>query len=152
MSNRHAWTISCLALVFAAACSKSDASGSAAPLDAAPDEAAVSSEPEEPTSAEAQPRAAEFVKAKPIYTPDPPLDELALTAAAVAREPVKVKFSYCVDVAGQTTDITLTEASGDADVDRIVRESLETWRFSPHLVDGVATKICSTAEFNFNFA
>lgn len=84
--------------------------------------------------------------------PDPPQKELARSQAAMMGRPsVSNKTRFCVDASGKVESVSVRRKSGDADVDRIIKQTVRKWRFAPMKVDGRARKACSTAAFDIKF-
>ncbi|WP_106391558.1 energy transducer TonB [Enhygromyxa salina] len=60
--------------------------------------------------------------------------------------------AFCVDTTGETSDIhTVQYFPGDPMVDKIMRETVATWRFEPFMVDGKAIKACTQKVFKLEF-
>lgn len=92
------------------------------------------------------------VKRNALHAPDCDAKRLARTKAALFdHRGGHTKVSFCVDALGKTVDIRTTHAFGDAEVDRICRDTVQSWRFQPFLVDGKAIKTCSAVDFVIEF-
>ncbi len=93
------------------------------------------------------------VMARAIYSPDPDPKKFALTRTGrTHRSPGRSTVSFCIGPAGRTQDVRTTRAfSGDRDVDRICREAVKKWRFSPLRVGGKARTSCSKITFDIEF-
>jgi hypothetical protein len=92
------------------------------------------------------------VRANAVYSPDPDANRLARTAAGtVHRRPGKSAVQFCVSPQGKAVEVRTASKFGDAEVDRICRETVSSWRFRPFTVDGTARKTCSTVTFEIRF-
>ena len=90
------------------------------------------------------------VESRLRFSPDPPREALLGTRAATARRGGTSVVEFCVSADGKVDKVATRRSAGDADVDRICRETLRRWRFSPLTVQGRATRMCS--EFSFVIA
>lgn len=175
MNDHHVLAACCLATVLAVGCSKSGTPETAVPSDtAARGDGAVATgagapltdpEPNQAGAHETTPSAdvsegapheeaeqkPSVVRAHALFTPDPSAIMLAGTQAAIEGKNTHAKVSFCIDVAGHTTDIELTESSADDRVDQIIVDVLKTWRFEPMMRRGKAVKVCTFTVFNLNF-
>lgn len=88
-----------------------------------------------------------------IYTPDPDVRRLSATkAATLDRRSGTVKIAFCVDQGGRTTGVRLSKKFlADPQVDRIVKDTVEKWRFRPLLVAGKPTTTCTERSFEICF-
>jgi len=84
------------------------------------------------------------------YSPDPPREALLATRAGSLRRGGTSVVEFCVGTDGKVDRVTTKRSAGDGDVDRICRDTLRRWRFSPLEVQGRATRMCS--EFAFVIA
>jgi TonB family protein len=92
------------------------------------------------------------VKAQAIYAPDPDTNKLARTKAGTFdRRTGRSTVEFCVDTRGRVATARTIKKFGDADVDRICRETVLGWRFKPFTVDGAARKTCSSVTFDLHF-
>jgi periplasmic protein TonB len=91
------------------------------------------------------------VRDNAIHDPSPNTARLAMTEAAEMQHPVTVTINYCIDHEGRVVDQTVTESSGDQEVDQICLETLDFWRYRPFIVDGKPMKTCTSVTFNLNF-
>lgn len=92
------------------------------------------------------------VMANAIYSPDPKQSKLAGTKAGLEGKPLTAKVSFCVNGYGKIEDVKTSKKSGDADVDRICRDTVTKWRFKPFIVGGKPIKTCTTVKFSLKFA
>ena len=84
------------------------------------------------------------VRAQAIYAPGPDQNKLGAARAGETRT------AFCVDFQGRTTDVrTIKKFPGDPKLDEVSRDTIKRWRFSPFLVEGRPTRICSIQVFNF---
>jgi hypothetical protein len=86
-----------------------------------------------------------------IYTPGPKVHELAQTEARRTKTPLIGIVPFCIGVNGKPTYVE-TPSTGDAEVDVLLRKAVNSWRFRPFIVHGIARKACSAAEFEISFA
>lgn len=86
-----------------------------------------------------------------IYAPSPSVERLAKTESAGSGARVSTTVPFCADEQGTVVDVEVVESSGDAEVDEIVSQTVETWRLQPYLEDGVPTRACTSETFDFDF-
>ena len=88
-----------------------------------------------------------------IYAPQPNPKLLDSTKTAqTTRRPGSTKARFCVAKNGKTTAIrTAKKFHGDPEIDRICRDTVETWRFRPFMVADEVTPMCSTVTFDIAF-
>lgn len=91
------------------------------------------------------------IRAQQIYSPDPSLEALAHTKAAMEGVPVETTIRYCIDTRGRAVDLEVKNPSGDPDVDEICRSTVETWRFKPFMIDEKPHMVCTHARFVLRF-
>lgn len=98
-----------------------------------------------------QPLAA--VMARAVYSPDPDQKLLQLTKAArFDKRDGKSTVSFCIDGGGRVVDVkTKSKFPGDPEVDKILRHTIQTWRFKPLMVGKKAVKTCSERTFSLRF-
>lgn len=89
----------------------------------------------------------------PIDVPNPAMEKLAATKTAMIDMPAAIEGSvrFCVDVAGKTTSVETQQPTGDAKLDRVLREAVHAWTFTPAELGGRAVEACSTATFALSF-
>ena len=58
---------------------------------------------------------------------------------------------FCIDTDGHVEDVRTKRSHGDREVDRVCREALSRWRFSPMAVRGKAQRTCSEMSFVIAF-
>jgi TonB family protein len=90
------------------------------------------------------------VREHAIFSPDPPRDELARTAAALGHRDGAVMVAFCVDTSGHVEDVRV-KVGLDAEVDRICRKTVERWRFRPMMVEGAPRRTCTKVTFEIAF-
>lgn len=88
-----------------------------------------------------------------IFAPDPDPRALASTPTGRShRQSGRSSVSFCIDKGGKTFDVrTRTGFRGDAEVDRICRQTVSKWRFKPMRVGGQARTTCTTVTFDIRF-
>jgi protein TonB len=93
------------------------------------------------------------VRSQAIYDPNPDQRKLAGTKAATFdKRPGSVKIAFCVDGGGKPTDVRVSKKfPNDPQVDQIVKETVQKWRFKPFIVDGKPKTTCSEATFDIQF-
>jgi TonB family protein len=81
-----------------------------------------------------------------------PLDQgrLSQTQAAEQGKGGSVKVKYCIDPEGQTQDVEVVESFGDAEVDALVVETVDAWRYEPATRDGIPYETCSDYTFRLD--
>jgi len=85
------------------------------------------------------------------YSPDPPREQLARTAAGQRGRSGSSTVAFCIDAAGKITSTRTRRSAGDHEVDRICRETVARWRFDPFRVDGRPRATCSEVTFQIAF-
>lgn len=93
------------------------------------------------------------LRARAIYTPDPPVAALAKTKTGLgSRAPGRVKVEFCVGTDGRVRSSKVVQRFGsDPEVDRICLSAVKKWRFKPAQVDGRAKTTCSDVTFDIRF-
>ncbi len=88
-----------------------------------------------------------------IHCPDPNTDALRRTAAGLRKSAGTNVTQFCVDSTGHVEPGSVETATshGDAAIDRLCRDAVKAWRFSPTKVDGAARRACSEAAFRIQF-
>lgn len=88
-----------------------------------------------------------------IACPDPSDAALRKTTAGLAKRTGTNVTSFCVDPRGrvEADSIDTRRSHGDPTIDRLCREAVAGWRFSPTKVDGEARRACSEATFRIRF-
>ncbi len=91
--------------------------------------------------------------ARALYSPNPDSKKLARTKTGLThRSPGRSTVSFCIDPGGRTSDVeTRRPFRGDAQVDRICRETVQKWRFKALRVGGKARKSCTQVTFDIEF-
>lgn len=85
------------------------------------------------------------------FSPDPPRDALLATRAGTLGRGGTSVVEFCVGADGKVDKVSTKRSAGDGDVDRICRDTLRRWRFSPLQVQGRATRMCSEVAFVIAF-
>lgn len=110
-------------------------------------------EPPPPAASDAEQNDTARLLQHAIYTPDP--DQAALQNTKAARfdkADGKAVIGFCVDTTGVTVDVhVVSPFPGDPQIDAILVETIEGWRFKPFLVDGRPTKTCTQRTWNIKF-
>lgn len=91
------------------------------------------------------------VEGRARFSPDPPREELLATRAGQLQRGGTTVVEFCVGTDGKVERVSTKRSAGDGDVDRICRETLKRWRFSPLQVQGRATRMCSEMSFVIAF-
>lgn len=91
------------------------------------------------------------VRGKVKFAPDPSREALAATRAGGAGRGGTTVVDFCVGADGKVDRVTTKRSAGDADIDRICRDTLRRWRFTPHEVGGRAKRMCSEYTFVIEF-
>jgi periplasmic protein TonB len=82
----------------------------------------------------------------------PPLPPTVKEAAFVTlgNQPGQLTaiFKVCVGPSGAIAEATLVKSSGAPALDEFIKQSLQTWRYRPYMVNGKPTPICGTKVFN----
>jgi TonB family protein len=81
------------------------------------------------------------------FSPDPSRAELLHTQAGARGQGGTSVVEFCIDTDGHVEDVRTRRSAGDREVDRICREALSRWRFTPLAVRGKATRTCSEMSF-----
>jgi len=55
----------------------------------------------------------------------------------------------CVDETGRPSSITFVKSAGYTQVDDVIRREMAGWRYSPWMVDGLATRACFPVVFQY---
>ena len=53
----------------------------------------------------------------------------------------------CLDVSGHVIGLALAKSSGIAGWDRLLCERMRDWRYTPYLVNGAPTPVCTAITF-----
>jgi TonB family protein len=88
-----------------------------------------------------------LVSPREVHTPGVDTARLSSTEAAQQGRSGAVKVNYCIDPTGETRDIEIVESFGDPDVDAIVIETVDAWRYEPATRDGVPVEQCRDYTF-----
>lgn len=88
-----------------------------------------------------------------IDVPNPATEKLAATKTAMIDMPETIEGSvrFCVDVAGKTKAVETEQPTGDPKLDKVLREAVVGWTFTPAELGGRAVEACSTATFVLSF-
>ncbi|MCA9655470.1 MAG: hypothetical protein H6712_02820 [Myxococcales bacterium] len=92
-------------------------------------------------------------RATATYDPDPDPKALARTETGRSnRRAGRSSVHFCIDERGRTFDLSTQRGfRGDPEVDRICRQTVAKWRFTPMRVGGKARTTCSTVTFEIQF-
>jgi TonB family protein len=88
-----------------------------------------------------------LVSPREVHTPGLDAARLAQTEAAGRGAGGNVKVAYCIDPEGETQDVEIVESFGDAEIDALVVETVDAWRYEPATKDGVAFEQCTDYTF-----
>jgi TonB family protein len=91
-----------------------------------------------------------LVSPREVHTPGLDADRLARSEAARAGTRGSVKVEYCIDPDGETQDIEVVESFGDPEVDALVVETVDAWRYEPATRDGVPFEQCTDYTFDLD--
>lgn len=79
-----------------------------------------------------------------------PDDEDKLAIQASGQNRVIGSFKMCLDVAGVPVEIVRLKSTGYPRYDEKIHRAMETWRYRPYLVDGVAKVVCTAVTFVYS--
>ena len=88
-----------------------------------------------------------LVSPRELETPSVDAQRLSETEAAGRSDSGSVKVAYCITPEGGTRDVTVVESFGDTEVDAIVVETVQRWRYEPATRDGVPVEQCRDYTF-----
>jgi periplasmic protein TonB len=88
-----------------------------------------------------------LVSPREVETPGPDAARLAETQAAREGRSGSVKVAYCIDPEGETKDVEVVESFGDPQVDALVVQTVDAWRYQPATRDGVPFEQCTDYTF-----
>lgn len=91
------------------------------------------------------------VKSRLRFSPNPSQAELARTPAGIARRGGTSVVEFCIDPAGKVEQVRTRKSAGDREIDRLCREAVARWRFSPTQVQGHGVRTCSESSFEITF-
>jgi protein TonB len=91
------------------------------------------------------------VQGRATVSPDPSREALAATRAGAAGRGGTTVVAFCVGTDGKVDSTQTKRSAGDADVDRICRDTIRRWRFTPYEVGGRAKRMCSEYTFVIEF-
>lgn len=91
------------------------------------------------------------VEGRVRFSPDPPREALLATRAGQLQRGGTSVVEFCVGADGKVDRVSTKRSAGDGDIDRICRDTLKRWRFSPLQVEGRATRMCSEMSFVIAF-
>jgi TonB family protein len=91
-----------------------------------------------------------LVSPREVETPGLDGGRLAQTEAATRGASGKVKVAYCIDLDGETKDVQVVESFGDPQIDALVVETVEAWRYEPATRDGEPVEQCTDYTFELN--
>lgn len=88
-----------------------------------------------------------------IACADPNIDALRRTAAGMRKTAGTNVTRFCVDATGhvEAGSVVTGTSHGDASIDRLCRDAVKGWRFSPTKVAGEGRRACSEATFRIRF-
>lgn len=88
-----------------------------------------------------------------LACPDPSDAALRKTVGGRDKRGGTNVTSFCVDERGrvEADSISTRRSHGDPTIDRLCREAVAGWRYSPTKVDGQARRACSEATFRIRF-
>lgn len=92
------------------------------------------------------------LRAVALHDPNPDPRKLRATRAGVSGRGGQVEVSFCIDNRGRVDEVRTTRRfPGDAEVDRICRDTVSAWRFRPFVVGGKPHRTCSKVSFSIEF-
>src|SRR5690606_38696237 len=91
------------------------------------------------------------VSPREIEAPQPDPARVSETAAATQGKSGAVRVRYCIDTEGRTRDVEIVE-SLEPEIDAVVAETVEGWRYEPGKRDGQAVESCTDYTFMFDFS
>jgi protein TonB len=88
-----------------------------------------------------------------IACADPSQDALRRTAAGIRKSSGTNVTRFCVDASGrvEASSVATESSHGDPAIDRLCRDAVKGWRFTPTKVDGEGRRACSEATFRIRF-
>jgi TonB family protein len=88
-----------------------------------------------------------------IACADPDVDALRRTAAGSRKSGGTNVTRFCVDSTGhvEAGSVETETSHGDPAIDRVCRDAVKRWRFSPAKVSGQGRRACSEAAFRIDF-
>ena len=93
----------------------------------------------------------DVARGRATVSPNPPQAELLATRAGSMRRGGTSVVEYCVGTDGKVDKVSTKRSAGDGDVDRICRETMRRWSFTPLSVDNRPTRMCSEVAFVISF-
>lgn len=91
------------------------------------------------------------ITGRATVSPDPNREALAATRAGSAGRGGTTTIEFCVGTDGKVDRASTKRSAGDPDVDRICRDTIRRWRFTPYEVGGRAKRMCSEYTFVIEF-
>ena len=93
------------------------------------------------------------VMSRAVYSPDPSAQKLQMTRAArFDKRDGKNVTSFCIDTNGRTVDVrTKVPFPGDPEVDKIIRQTIKSWRFKAFQLGSKKVKTCTERTFMLRF-
>lgn len=76
-----------------------------------------------------------------------PDDATALRLARDGTSEVRGMVKLCLDTQGQVRSTDVLRSTGFADYDAKLEREMQTWRYRPYSVDGVAAPVCTVVTF-----
>jgi TonB family protein len=88
-----------------------------------------------------------------IACADPNTDDLRRTTAGQRKSAGTNVTRFCVDATGrvEASSVSTQTSHGDPAIDRLCRDAVKAWRFSPTKVAGEGRRACSQASFRIDF-
>ncbi len=92
------------------------------------------------------PRALEAsrIKGDPRIVPD---DETKVAMTLAGKQRLVIPVKICLDEQGTPAKVEVLRPSGFSAYDAKIEATMLTWRYSPFLVNGVASRVCSAVTF-----
>jgi TonB family protein len=102
-----------------------------------------------PDAGAAEPVSPSFLEAKRIAGDKNvvPPDIVKIQMVQHQRTKLVASVKLCIDATGVPERLTMLRSSGYRDYDRVVREAMSWWRYTPFLIDGVAAPVCTAVTF-----
>lgn len=89
-----------------------------------------------------------LVSPREMETPQIDTARLSQTQAAQQGKSGSVEVAYCIDTDGETRDVEVVRSFGDPEVDALVVETVDAWRYAPASRDGVPFEQCTEYTFD----
>lgn len=93
----------------------------------------------------------EVVAPEGLSLPNPASERLAGTRTAMQGGEAEGRVAFCVGPVGSVASAESATSTGDAELDRVLRDAVLGWTFEPALRSGQPVRACATATFALSF-